>query len=159
MATRILAIDPGEKVGWATALSWPATDDSDARLEILDYGIAGLKDFALALGRKYENYEQVIYETWRLRAPAHKHLIGNDMQTSQLIGMIRYLGWLHPEVKLTGQAPSIKATALKTMPEYVRQIVDGAPTKHDEAHYADAVLHAWHAHWRKYVEQAQAVRG
>ena len=153
MATRILAIDPGEKVGWATALSWPATDSADPRLEVLEYGIHGLKDFAIALGKGIERYEQVIYETWRLRPAAAKHLLGNDMQTSQLIGMIRFLGWQHPEIKLTGQSPSIKATALKTLPDDVRQIVEGAPARHDEAHYADALLHAWYAHWRKHVAQ------
>jgi hypothetical protein len=149
MATRILAIDPGEKVGWATALSWPATTDADPRLEVLDYGIAGLKDFALKLAKVYANYEHVIYETWRLRTP--KHQLGSDMQTSQLIGMVRLIGWLHPEVKLTGQGPQIKATAAKTMPDDIRAIIEGAPATHDEAHYADALMHAWHAHWRKHV--------
>ncbi len=151
MATRILAIDPGEKVGWATALSWPATTDAEARLEVLTYGITGLKDFALTLDQRFQNYDQVIYETWRLRGAAARHLIGNDMQTSQLIGMIRFLGWKHTDVKLTGQGPQIKATALKTIPDELRTLIDGAPAAHDEAHYADALLHAWHAHWRTHI--------
>jgi len=144
---RLLAIDPGEKVGWATA------ESSEDGFAVIDYGISDLKPFALKLGESFGNYDDVVYEQWRLRPNASKFLLGNDMQPSQLVGMIRYIGWLNPETRLTSQAPTIMKTARKTMNDSVRALVEGAPTTHDEAHYADALLHAWHRYWRLYVTE------
>lgn len=144
---KLLAIDPGEKVGWAVVIASPDT------FNVASYGITPLKDFALKLGDVYGSYDEVVYEQWRLRPSKARVLSGNDMQPSQLVGMIRYIGWLSPNVKLVGQAPSIMTTARKTMNDEVRALVEGAPATHDEAHYADALLHAWHRVWRKYVTQ------
>ncbi len=143
---RVLAIDPGERVGWAHGKVV-----GDDRLEITGHGISHLKDFALKLHEVTPEYDVIVFETFRLRATAAKKLIGNDFQTSQLIGAIRLCAWLHPQVKLVGQGPNVKATALKTCNAEIRDVLDGLPQAHDDAHDGDALLHLWHFYWERFV--------
>lgn len=153
MATplKVLAIDPGEKVGWARVTASPGS------FSLEDHGIADLKPFAIKLHESVPNYDVLIYETWRLYAGQAKKMIGNDMQTSQLVGMIRLAAWLNPGVKLVGQSASIKETADKTakvMCPEVSDLLDREPSKHDDAHDMDAVRHSWYWYWNKYVKEA-----
>lgn len=141
---RVLAIDPGEKVGWARG-----TVSSDLSLD--DHGIADLKPFALKLGTAIEDYDVVIYETWRLYAGHAKKMIGNDMQTSQLVGMIRFLAWQNPQVKLVGQSASIKETADKTAQGDFLTLIESEPSKHDDAHDIDAIRHLWYWYWKNHI--------
>lgn len=157
----VLAIDPGERVGWAGGIIDP-DGRSDRHPEIRSglviktHGITKLKSFALKLGESFANYDTVIYESWRLYPGAVKTMIGNDMQTSQLIGIIRYLSWLHPNVKLHSQSASIKNTAIKIVPDTVKDILENAPGTHDDAHDMDALLHLSFYHWSEYVAKEQA---
>lgn len=143
---RILAIDPGEKVGWARGLL--ATD-----LSLEDHGIADLKPFAMKLGEAITNYDVIVYETWRLYAGFAKKMVGNDMQTSQLIGIIRYLAWANPGIKLVGQAATIKKTANKTAQGDFLALIESEPGKHDDAHDIDAIRHLWHWHWKRLMKE------
>ena len=140
---RTLAIDPGERVGWAVG------DANPNGLDILEQGVHPLKDFALKLGEVIANYDVVVYESWRLYPNAAKTMIGNDMQPSQLVGMIRYLGWLNPQVKMVVQGANIKETALKTMPEHIHERLAKSSEQHDQ----DAIMHLWFYWWDKYVRQ------
>lgn len=143
---KLLAVDPGEKVGWATACVEPP----DNALFLLDHGIHTWKDFTLKLGQVIGDYDVVIYETWRLSAKHAKHLIGSDMQSSQFIGAVRALAWLN-EVKLVASPPANKTTGYKVAPAYVKKIIDGLPKAHDESHNGDALMHLAHYHWRTFV--------
>jgi hypothetical protein len=151
MAERILAIDPGERVGWAhgvadvTRLSGGGEPIHD--LEITGQGVSPLKDFALKLGESIGNYDTVIYETWRLYPEMGKKMTGNDMQPAQLVGMIRYLAWTHPQVKLVSQGAAIKNTALKTMPEEISKRFKKSSEQHDK----DALMHLWFYFWDRYA--------
>lgn len=147
----VVAIDPGEKVGWASGCI------QDSRLEILNHGISHLKPFALALaGRGVESgfprplhcYSVVIYERWRLAAYAAKEQIGSDMQSSQLVGMIRLLGWLH-NVKLVSQDPKDMVIGERCAPQCVTEILATLPKAHDESHDGSALKHLayyWYRH-------------
>lgn len=148
---RILAIDPGERVGWATGHVVADLADGSTRIGVLNHGITALKPFAVKLGTSFAGYDVVVYETFRLRANVARKFAGNDMQTSQLIGVIRYLSWLHPHVKLVGQGPAIKSTAEKTLPDDIQAIIAGLPKAHDDSHDGDALLHLWHWYWSKYI--------
>ncbi len=146
---RILAVDPGERVGWAVGeVAGPV---GGQLLRVENHGISFLKDFAVKLGQVFHEYDVVIYETFRLRANVARKFAGNDMQTSQLIGIIRYLGWINPQVKVVGQGPAVKATADKTMPSNIQSIIDKAPKNHDDSHDTDALRHLWFWFWERYV--------
>lgn len=143
MATRplrALAIDPGERVGWARGLLLP---DS---VQLEDHGIAGLKPFALKLGDAITNYDVLIYESYRLIKARSKD--GDELQTSQLIGIIRYLAWINPDLKLVQQSPSIKKTADKTAEGDFKELIEAEPGKHDDAHDIDAIRHLWYYSWK-----------
>lgn len=142
---RALAIDPGERVGWANGRV------VGGGLAIEGHGITKLWDFAVKLGEVFADYDVVIYETWRLRATMAKKFIGNDFQPVQLIGVIRYLHMIHPTVKLVSQGPAIKSTAEKTVTPELRERLDKLPKAHDECHDYDALLHLHHWFWKRYV--------
>ena len=151
---KALAIDPGERVGWARGEVLGAGTESGKQLfhlEIRDHGITKLWPFAVKLGKVFADYDVVIYETWRLRATMAKKFIGNDFQPVQLIGVIRYLHHIHPHVKLVSQGPAIKSTAEKTVPPDLRARLDALPKAHDECHDYDALLHLHHWFWKRYV--------
>lgn len=147
----VLAIDPGEKVGWADGV----IDTDSGRLTVMSHGIEHLKPFAMALAgmnrasgpAPIHMYGAVIYERWRLSAVHAKTLIGNDMQTSQLIGMIRLLSWLH-SVKLVAQDPKDYHQGEVVAPPTVRAILDTLPKAHDESHDGPALCHLAH-YWYK----------
>lgn len=154
--TRLLAIDPGERVGWATAEYVPETEDigpDRAGFFLLDHGIHSLQPFALKLGKSIDRYDIVIYETWRLAAGVAKKMVGSDMPTCQLIGMIRYLGWAS-DIELVDQSPSKKKTADKTAEGVFKELIEREPSVHDDAHDIDAVRHLWYWYWNKYVKEA-----
>ncbi len=145
---QVLAIDPGEKVGWARGSASP---DS---FKLVNHGITDLKPFALALGKSITKYDVVVYETYRLIKKMNKE--GSDMPTSQLIGMIRLLAWQNPRIIAVAQSPGIKSTADKTAflaPE-IKDLLDREPGTHDDAHDVDAVRHLWYWHWNKHIKEA-----
>lgn len=162
---RVLAIDPGERVGWAWGNIQHHADDCggceelrggkhDQRLYLGDFGINSYKDFALKLHKAAGNYDVIVYETWRLSANKAKTFVGNDFPSVQFIGMVRLCAWL-AGVKLVHQGPAIKATAEKSMRsmrpdlwEIVEPALKGA---HDDGHHGDAILHLWHFYWERYV--------
>lgn len=141
MPEKVLAIDPGESVGWA----WGHLDADSFR--IAEQGVHQLKDFAVKLGTSIADYDTVVYESWRLYPGMAKRMVGNDMQPSQLVGIIRYLGWINPHVKMVTQGAAIKTTALKTMPDEVSARFERSTQQHDK----DAVMHLWHYYWLNYV--------
>lgn len=143
---RILAIDPGERVGWARG-TVQADPDDGISLRIDGQGVHELKDFAIKLYESITNYDVVIYETWRLYPGMAKKMIGNDMQPSQLVGMIRLLAWVHPDVKLVSLGATVKNTAIKTQPDWLRDRVAKSTEEHDK----DALHLLWYYYWKHYV--------
>lgn len=140
---RTIAIDPGERVGWATA------DMTSIDVGITGQGVTPLKDFALKFGEVIGDYDVVVYEAWRLYPAAAKSMIGNDMQPSQLVGMIRYEGWRHPKTKMVVQGANIKRTAEKTMPPWLKERMSQSSEQHDQ----DALMHLWHYWWTINVKE------
>lgn len=153
---RVLAIDPGERVGWARGVITGPTQDGTMDLVIEDHGIAGLRDFAVKLREVFGTYDVVVFEEYRISAEPRKlkaH-IGSDVPTLQLIGMIRAESWHHPNVKLVKQSPSKKATALKVIPKAYPDIAERLaklPQTHDDAHDGDALLHLAYWHWEEHA--------
>lgn len=146
MSERVLAIDPGERVGWAAG----TVDDG---VTDITQGVHALMDFAVALDRKLDNsakklddsgggvdnYDVIVYETWRLYPAMARKMVGNDMQPAQLVGIIRFLARKHG-VRLVSQGANIKEIAMKSMPEYIKQRMVACSEQHDK----DALMHLWY---------------
>lgn len=171
---KVLAIDPGERVGWAhgviedrVRLGGPplrgfqqesgvlpeATIQTETfkALEVTGHGITALKPFALKLARVIHDYDVVVYERWALAAGMAKQLAGSEMATSQLIGVIRYLSWVTPGVTLIGQWPAEMKTARKTLPPEIEGIIEMLPAAHDDSHDESALLHLWRYYQKRYL--------
>lgn len=165
---KVLAIDPGERVGYATATIEPPADpqalSNEMVLKLETHGISAMKDFALAMFKSIvleRKYDAVVFETFRINPKKAKTFIGNDMPTIQLIGMIRLCCWvvtlLHPDqpVQLVSQGPSAKTSARMSLihePDgVIRQKVAAAEAlKHDDGHDGDALLHLWNYYFERY---------
>lgn len=149
---RVLAIDPGERVGWARAvlhpdgvLRWtdPDTEGTCPGVRDVVQGVTPLKDFALKLGEVFGEYDTVVYETWRLYPHMAKKLIGNDMQPSQMVGIIRYCAWLNPKVKLVSQGADTKNLADNAYGAWLAPRFELSTEEHDK----DALRHlVWYWH-------------
>jgi hypothetical protein len=152
---KVLAIDPGERAGYATAsVTFPA--DGGSLLEVQTHGIAFLKDMALALYHKRKDYDVIIYEDYRIAPAKLRAHQGSNVPTLQLVGMIRLCAWLNPQAKLVCQQPAVKATANKviaTNPVFtdIAQRINNAPAAHDDSHDTDALRHLAHWYWREYL--------
>jgi hypothetical protein len=145
----VLALDPGEKVGWARA---SVADDGE--WSGLEHGITHLKDMALAIDANVGKYDLVVCETWKLRAGKERTFIGSDFPSVQFIGMVR-LGCWREHVAYEPQDPRIKTTADKSAPDWLRKIIDNEPRSHDDGHNVDALRHLWFWTWRnRIVKQA-----
>ncbi|WP_281783759.1 hypothetical protein [Sinimarinibacterium flocculans] len=144
---KVLAIDPGERVGWATANVVADVPDAAPELHPQNRGVNPLKDFAMKLGEVIADYDVVIYETFRLRANMNKAMIGNEFLPSQLIGMIRYLGWHNPSVKMVPLAPSMKQKTEKSFPRFMQEWIKNSTEEHDK----DAAQLLWAWFFKEYV--------
>lgn len=144
---KVLALDPGEKVGWARGIIVDGVLDESTVV----HGINHLKDMALKLHDQIHNYDLVIYESFRLYPGAAKSMVGSDFPTAQFVGMVRLCAWANPNVDLVVQGATIKKTALKTAPDWLQSIISNAPKAHDDAHDVDALLHLWHWYWTQYI--------
>lgn len=147
-AKRILAIDPGEKAGWASVHLKDGVEWEDQPWQ---HGIKDLRDAGLFVYEHARDFDAVVYETWRLRPPANV-FIGSDFPSIQLIGMIRMSCWI-AGTRLVPQSPVKKATANKTadLNPYLADLIAREPGRHDEAHNIDAMRHLWYYCWTEYV--------
>lgn len=138
---RVLALDPGERVGWASAVvdsrlsfpdgtavaecallpeQWVGKADEGTwkhTLEITGHGIAYLKDMALAVHQAVvveKKYDVVVFEKWVLTAKGARVSVGSHMESSQFVGMVRLCCWL-AGVKVVGQPTSALSSADRSL--------------------------------------------
>lgn len=133
---RVLVIDPGERVGWASAVI------TDGVITEVDQGVHPLKEFALGLHEGIHKYDTVVYETWRLFEDKAKDFVGNDFQPVQLIGMIRLLCWLHPTIEVRTKPPKCKSFGRIVMPEILSTRLEHSTEEHDKD-ALDLLSHYW----------------
>lgn len=143
---KVLVIDPGERVGWCTAEVAEGTLTKPG-IKPIERGVTPLKDFALKLNDVFSDYDVVVFETWRLRPDVAKKLVGNEFLPSQLIGIIRFLGWLNRKVKLVPLAPQQKQMHEGTIPKYLRNWYKDSSEEHDK----DAVQLLWAYYFREWL--------
>lgn len=141
---RVLAVDPGEKVGWARATVAPDGSWSDLR-----HGITPLRDMALAIHKQAGEYDVIVFEDWRLYPQIAKAMVGNTFPSVQFIGMVKLAAWV-AGTKLVTQGAKVKETADKAMkainPELYATVTKSVA--HDSGHDQDALRHLWYYVWR-----------
>lgn len=147
---RLLAIDPGELVGWANGTAHPGL------LELDGHGITPAKEFMLKLGKVIEDYDLVIYENFRLIKNRLRD--GDALLTPQIVGMIRYLGWIS-NVTLVKQSPTIKGTADKAATGIFKDLIERESSVHDDAHDIDAIRHLYYYWWKQIMDPKEASHG
>jgi hypothetical protein len=156
---RILAIDPGERVGWATAEVTVHGPGVQHRLDVTGHGIAYLKDAALQVYKAVVDEDRIdvlVYETFILTHRGAKVMVGSDLQTAQLVGMCRLAAWLNPRVQLVPQGPAAMSSADKSMRTHpsgvsMQERLDKLPKSHDDSHDGSALRHLWTYFFERYV--------
>lgn len=157
MKQTVIAIDPGEKVGWATAeyVADPALGADRNGLFLVNHGISPLKPFALKLGEVIDKYDVVIYEKFILFSGERgRSQVGGEIPTAQLVGMIRLLAWQHDK-RLVSQGVRVKKTADKTAQGVFKELIESEQKTHDDAHDIDAIRHLWYWYWKLEVSDGE----
>jgi hypothetical protein len=145
-AIRVLALDPGERVGWARADIAP-----DGEWSHLRHGITPLRDMALKIhtAMQHDDYDVVIVEDWRLYPHMAQTFINSNFPSVQFIGMVKLCCWVGG-TKYVTQGASIKKIADKTMPAELHEKVNTLGA-HDDLHDMDALRHLWFYTWKEII--------
>lgn len=137
---RVLALDPGEQVGWAAA----KVDKTTGELSELKHGIKQRKTCALDVfdALRDGRYDRLVIEDWRLYRGMEKTFTGSNFPSVRLIGALELAAALFA-VPVTKQGASIKKTALQWMSKLEPELAELAqtPGAHNDRHDMDAILH------------------
>lgn len=164
---RVLAVDPGESVGWARATiaerdlmhGGQIVKQSIPWLDVEAHGIAYLKDMAQAIYKAVvveDRYDVIVYETFLLTAKGARVMVGSDLQTAQFVGMVRLCAWLNGRVVLVPQGPAAMSSANKSVKSHpsgddIQARLAKLPKSHDESHDGSALRHLWTYFFERYV--------
>lgn len=139
---RLIAFDPGERTGFVLVrLSsdfHPATADP-LNFSLERQGVWTVHEIMRGLPNLIKYADIVAYETWRLYESHKDEMVGNDMQPSQVVGMIRYEA-AKQKKRIASNGADVKKPAVKNMPEWLRNHMALSSEQHDQ----DAIMHAWH---------------
>lgn len=151
-AVRVLALDPGDHVGWARA---DVADDG--AWSNLRHGIADLKPMAMAVDHALSDgittkYDVVVCEEWRLYAHMAKHMVGSEIPSAQFVGMVKLSCWksgiplvMQSARQVNSNQPGVLAPAEASMkrlrPELFELVTQ--PGAHDDLHDMVAIKHLW----------------
>lgn len=150
---QVLALDPGSKVGWASA----AIHD-DGQWQGLSHGITPLKNCALWVHNElsqprppealYARIDVVVIEDWVLRADKAQEMIGSSFPSSQFIGAVQLSCWLNQTPLVRQRAVAQGKQAQRSLqylyPDLWETTVrDGLALSHDDSHDMSAILHLW----------------
>lgn len=154
---RVLALDPGERVGWARA-----DVSSDGSWTDLRHGITELRDMALAVHRYTAEaaaadvgegscYDVVVVEDWRLYPHMANQFVGSSFPSVRFIGAVQLCCWASG-TKIVMQGARIKKQSLATMAKLDPELhaLCTRPGAHDDTHDLDALMHLWFYTWKNY---------
>jgi hypothetical protein len=142
---RLAAFDPGERTGYVVVRvsgQFKATDPATHTPEhfaIEEQGVLPISGIFTDLKRIVKDVNRVSYETWRLYATHAQEMVGNDMQPSQVVGMIRYEARKQRR-KLKSYGAETKKVSTQLMPDWLREHMAKSSEQHDQ----DAIMHAWY---------------
>lgn len=141
---KILALDPGNRVGWARA-----DVCADRSLTDFRHGITPLRDMAMAVDRSAGEYDLIVFEDWRLYPHMAKEMRGSTFPSVQFIGMVKLAAW-RAGTALATQGASIKKIAdarMKVEAPDLHELVTRKVT-HDDGHDQDAIRHLYYWVWK-----------
>ena len=145
----LAAFDPGERTGFVVVKVGTTFDPKDGRdFAIDEQGVLTVREFAADLSRIVARVQRVAYERWALYPQMAEAMIGNDMQPSQVVGMIRYEAWKQQK-KIASLGAREKKIAEATLPEWLRE----HKAKSSEEHDKDAIDLAWVECWKYYQRE------
>lgn len=149
---RVLALDPGDRVGWARV------DIGDGGGWVaLRHGISALKSMAMAVDRAVGDgitteYDVVVCEEWRLYKHLANALVGSEIPSAQFIGMVKLSCWksgvplvMQSARQVNSNKPGVLSPAEASMkrlrPELFELVTQ--PGAHDDLHDMVAIKHLW----------------
>lgn len=159
---RVLALDPGEKIGWARADVSDAGEWTNVR-----HSITPLREMAIAVHEamtkfpvrgpgepltKYaSDYDVVVMEDWRLFPEMAKTFVGSNFPSVQFIGAVKLACWVSG-TKLVMYGASTKKHTLAPMAKLNPELHAKCTSTitHDDGHDQDALIHLWrwtHLHY------------
>jgi len=168
--TRVLALDPGDKVGWARA-----DIADDGTWSNLRHGITPLKQMALKFADTMDvvagpngwdldrgplpEYDVVICERWALFKHMAVALTGSEIPSAQFVGMVKLCCWLsgvpcvmqNPRDVNSNKAGTLapaEASMRKLRPELFELVTQ--PGAHDDLHDMVAIKHLFLYTFRNY---------
>lgn len=130
----VVAYDPGENVGWAKALM------AEDHLTGVKHGVVRWNEMPAFLHTDDALANKIIYERWRARPQngSMNWIQGDEMLSSQVIGMIRMGAW--EQGRVAGYyGPDQKEVALASMPDWFKALLADSHAQHDQ----DALMHLW----------------
>lgn len=168
---RVLALDPGDRVGWAAADihdngEWDAVDHGIAELKVMATAVVA-PAMDLHVGKsEYDfrpDYDVVVCERWKLYKHKALALAGSEIPSAQFIGMVKLSCWLagvplimQDPRDVNSNDPSVLAPAEASMqklrPELFEQVM--RPIAHNEGHDLVALKHLWLYTFRNYPVEA-----
>jgi hypothetical protein len=151
---RVLALDPGDRVGWASA-----DIDDDGSWHNLRHGITDLKEMALKVHSRLcympgaiPDFDVVVCERWALYSHMAKKLVGSEMPSSQFVGMVKLCCWLanipcvmQDARKVNSNQHGVLAPAERSMSKLRPGLFELVmqPGAHDDLHDMVAIKHLW----------------
>lgn len=144
----LFAADPGERTGVVlvrVGLDFDPKAADPGNFAICDQDVWTVRQVASFLPSWIKAADLVAYETWRLYKTHAMLMIGNDMQPSQVVGMIRYEAWQQGK-KIVSNGARVKVPAFATMPDWLREHMKKSSEQHDQ----DAIMHAWYVACNQY---------
>lgn len=146
----LFAADPGESTGVVLVRVDPDFVPLAAVPEtftILDQDVWSVRQVAQFLPSWIKAANTVAYEEWRLYESYKDVMVGNDMQPSQVVGMIRYEAWQQKK-PIVSHGAHVKKVSVSTMPDWLREHMAKSSQQHDQ----DAIMHAWYVAINRYYK-------
>lgn len=149
MSEHVIALDPGQRTGWASARM-----DVD-RFELIASGVKAQREMALWLAEQQgvafmnnpgrweyvgREYDVLVWESWRpfLKNGSMDWIKGDRLLPAQHVGQIRLIAWLSG-ARGVEQEPSQKKPYLASLPPALRALDAESSEQHDQ----DARRHLW----------------
>jgi hypothetical protein len=156
-AERVIALDPGQRTGFAVAemaLDYFHLVESGVKPQremalwlAKQQGIASMTDPQRWDGPLVPRFNVVTWESWRPRRKngSMNWIEGDRLLPAQHVGQIRLIAWMSG-AKMVEQEPADKRTFLANLPAGLREFDDESSEQHDQ----DARWHLWGYFFREW---------